>query len=762
MADFEAGSIFIAFRSATDALVRGFRKARGLFARMGVSAEAFRKRMSRAANAVGRVFRRMGRVISRAALVIKIALVGALVAGVKFASDLTEATNKMNAVFGDSSEIIEEFAESSARNFGIAESDAKSYAATLGQILKVSGLTAEASAEMSIELLKLAADMASFNDISIDEALTKIQAGLVGEVEPLRRVGVLLSEAAVQTKALELGLASSKDEITDQIKVQARFALIMEQTADAQGDFQRTSDEFANSLRIVGAQLKNVLAIVGQALLPVLTVGLNKLKDILDLVPAIITAIKETFETFKKTVSGEGLGNTLQRVASAVTDFLIALFASIVEFARENAFEIGKTWFKIMISIVGPSMIKIMKLIGVTVKAGLLQLANVIRLPFDLAVSLIENTVNFLMAEFNDGIAQVLRDAITAFEGTAFGQFLFSEEDFNKAREFAKLLELVGEDAKKRVKSIEEVLGEVETRFADFAIGIDENLKAEREEIEKEIDELTDALRESGVLGEAMAEAAKLLRKGLDAGSAAFKKALGEATTEMGIDVDEIISKIRAAVVSRGLQKPGTEGSGLTPVAVPIVDEGPGLSAEQIKEIEDLGKATREAIASSVAGGISDGVLEGKGALSILADVGRRLFKNAFNVAVQSFQKALDAAIAESGIKAQAVLSGVLNAAVAIVGLLLSQLDRAGDSSRRFGKLDAAAESSQLVRGVIAGPSNIAIAEVGENLKRALATTEDILRQSLFVQMETRDKLGGRGNGIQGVPTAGTVPITAP
>ena len=93
-----------------------------------------------------------------------------LIAGVKFASDLTEATNKMNAVFGDSAKIIEEFAETSARSFGIAESDAKSYAATLGQILKVSGLTAKASAEMSVELLKLAADMASFNDISIDEA----------------------------------------------------------------------------------------------------------------------------------------------------------------------------------------------------------------------------------------------------------------------------------------------------------------------------------------------------------------------------------------------------------------------------------------------------------------------------------------------------------------------------------------------------------------------------------------------------------------
>jgi len=207
----------------------------------------------------------------RASLFVTAPLVGAGIAATKFASDVEEASNKAQVTFNKSAQSVLNFAQTSARSFGIAKSDALDYSATLGVILKGSGFAENAAAGMSVEMVRLAADLASFNNIPIDQALEKLRAGLVGETEPLRTVGVLLSEAAVQNKAMELGLIKSKKELTDQIKVQARYAIIMDQTRTAQGDFTRTADGIANSTRIMRAELKDAAADIGALLLPIAT-----------------------------------------------------------------------------------------------------------------------------------------------------------------------------------------------------------------------------------------------------------------------------------------------------------------------------------------------------------------------------------------------------------------------------------------------------------------------------------------------------------
>jgi len=187
------------------------------------------------------------------------------------ASDLNEVQNKSTVVFGDSAKVIDQFAVQSAKSLGIAKVDALGYASTLGTILNGSGMARDASAEMSTKLTTLAADMASFNNIPIADALDKIRAGLVGESEPLRTVGVLLSEAAVKAEAYAMGLAPMDAALTDAQKVQARYSLILKQTTDQQGDFARTSDSLANRQRILGAQWKNIQATLGNLLLPVMT-----------------------------------------------------------------------------------------------------------------------------------------------------------------------------------------------------------------------------------------------------------------------------------------------------------------------------------------------------------------------------------------------------------------------------------------------------------------------------------------------------------
>lgn len=289
-----------------DIIIRGVDHASGTF-----------KKIDKNAGGLGKT---LGTTLKAGALAGIAALGGLAVAGVKFigaASDLEESLNKSKVVFGKFGTTIKDFAKTSAQSFGISRTAAFSYSSTLGTILKGSGLTQKASAGMSIELVKLAADMASFNNIPIGEALEKIRAGLVGESEPLRTVGVLLSEAAVKEKAYAMGLAETGAVLTDQQKVQARYALILEQTNDTQGDFTRTSGALANQQRILGAEWENIQAILGRALIPTVTRLAQTLTEFLAEHEEDIERFSQDLETLAEDVMPE--------VESAAVDMAEAL-----------------------------------------------------------------------------------------------------------------------------------------------------------------------------------------------------------------------------------------------------------------------------------------------------------------------------------------------------------------------------------------------------------------------------------------------------
>ncbi len=198
-------------------------------------------------------------------------LVGIGTAAVMAASDLEESMNKVNVVFGASATEIQAWSQTAATSFGLSRQQALEAVGTFGNLFTAMGITAEPTKDMSTGLVQLAADLASFNNIPVDVALEKLRAGLVGEMEPLRMLGVNLNAASVQAKAMEMGLADSTKELTPAMLAQARYALIMEQTTTAQGDFARTSDGMANSMRIMQADLKNAAASLGVQLLPIVT-----------------------------------------------------------------------------------------------------------------------------------------------------------------------------------------------------------------------------------------------------------------------------------------------------------------------------------------------------------------------------------------------------------------------------------------------------------------------------------------------------------
>lgn len=224
-------------------------------------------------------------------------------AAVDAASDLEESSSKAATVFGDSFERVERAAKESATAVGLAEDQYLDAAGTLGNLFTAQGLAGDAAAQMSQDVVALAADVASFNNLELEDSLDKLRAGLLGETEPLKSVGIAFSAAAVEAKAFELGLAGANGEIDEGAKIQARYALIMEQTTTLQGDFARTSEGLANQQRILAAEFRNAQASIGAALLPTAQelVGVlreDALPSFVRLAEEVLPILVEAFEAF--------------------------------------------------------------------------------------------------------------------------------------------------------------------------------------------------------------------------------------------------------------------------------------------------------------------------------------------------------------------------------------------------------------------------------------------------------------------------------
>lgn len=191
---------------------------------------------------------------------------------VSAASDLQESMSKIDAVFGSSAKEIVAWSEDSASAMVMSQQQALEAAGTYGNLFSAFGLNKGDAADMSKTLVQLAADLASFNNTSVDEALTAIQSGISGETEPLKRYGAVLSDVRLKEEALALGIISStKDALDPAVKAQAAYSLILKDTALAQGDVERTADGLANTQKRASAEFENAKAALGTDLLPVVT-----------------------------------------------------------------------------------------------------------------------------------------------------------------------------------------------------------------------------------------------------------------------------------------------------------------------------------------------------------------------------------------------------------------------------------------------------------------------------------------------------------
>lgn len=247
------------------------------------------------------------------------------------ASDLSETINKSNVIFGASANSIREFANTASTTFGQSKQQALEAASTFAMFGKSAGLAGEDLVTFSTDFVTLASDLASFNNTSPQDAIEAIGAALRGEAEPIRRYNVLLSDAVLKNRALEMKIYDGNGALTSQQKIMATQAEIFDQANDAIGDYERTSDGFANTTKSLTAQMEDLSAAIGGQLLPVA-------EDL-----AVITSgIASTTKTADGNTSG--FGKTIGALAVEIVPGIKGLrdFAIFADFFSDKIKEAGQ------------------------------------------------------------------------------------------------------------------------------------------------------------------------------------------------------------------------------------------------------------------------------------------------------------------------------------------------------------------------------------------------------------------------------------
>ena len=212
-----------------------------------------------------------------------------------------EAGAAFETTFGTAAQRATKFLEGFANKAGLTVGEAQQLQATLGAVAQGIGFTQEASADLSIELTKIAADVASFSNISAgaEPVLQAFRSALVGEREALKTYGIAITEAEVQTKALELTTKTSVDELTRQDKALATLALIQKKAAVQIGDLDRTSESYANQSRALNAEIRQLREEIGEELIPAAAALIPILREFaFEIAPALISG----FGGFAKTI----------------------------------------------------------------------------------------------------------------------------------------------------------------------------------------------------------------------------------------------------------------------------------------------------------------------------------------------------------------------------------------------------------------------------------------------------------------------------
>ena len=233
-----------------------------------------------------------------------------------FGSAITEIENVVDVSFGSMADEAYKFASTAKEQFGLSELAAKQYSGTMMAMMKSSGVAQDAASKMSISLAGLAGDIASFYNIDTDTAFQKIRAGISGEIEPLRQLGINLSVANMEAYALSRGITTSYNAMSQAEKVALRYNYLMSVTGDVQGDFARTSGTWANQVRLLTLNFQSLSAVIGQGLIAGILPAIQALNALMSKLMQAANA----FRNFMYVLMGKKLKGSQSGVSDIVSN----------------------------------------------------------------------------------------------------------------------------------------------------------------------------------------------------------------------------------------------------------------------------------------------------------------------------------------------------------------------------------------------------------------------------------------------------------
>lgn len=215
-------------------------------------------------------------------------------------SDLAEVQNVVDVTFPSMTSQVDKFAQNAVKNFGLSETMAKRFTGTYGAMAKAFGFSEQQAYDMGTALTGLVGDVASFYNLSQDEAYTKLKSVFTGETESLKDLGVVMTQTALDSYALANGFGKTTSQMSEAEKVALRFQFVSEQLSAAQGDFSRTSDSWANQVRILKLQFDSFKASIGQGLINVFTPVIK----VVNLLIGKLVTLANAFKSFTELLTG--------------------------------------------------------------------------------------------------------------------------------------------------------------------------------------------------------------------------------------------------------------------------------------------------------------------------------------------------------------------------------------------------------------------------------------------------------------------------
>lgn len=360
---------------------------------------------------------------------------------IQLASDLVEVQNVVDTTFGQNASQIDAWAKTTLNAYGITELQAKQWSGSMGAMLKSSNIASEDMLIMSTNLAGLAGDFASFYNLDHDNAWQKIRSGIAGESEPLKELGINMSVANLEAYALAQGIKKSFSDMSQAEQTLLRYNYLMEVSADAQGDFARTSDSFSNQQKLLTNNIKQLSATIASKALPFLTKLYKKANEFVSNIDVdkVLGAFSKVGDFIQPLIPHiESLGDTIKQTFIDIMPNLSSFgegFATLISKGTPPLFKLIESIVKLgggLINFFLPILMKIGESVGpilIKIGEGLSPLLEKAATMFTVLGPLVGEVIGVILSAFDefmplvDSILQALGGVIDFITGVFTGDW---------------------------------------------------------------------------------------------------------------------------------------------------------------------------------------------------------------------------------------------------------------------------------------------------------------------------------------------------